>query len=146
MQAQSSLSVASVQKTGWEVQLSAGVGNKTDVDNVFGYSAYAMNVESPGYLENYIDLFFVGDNGKAMAYDLRPSVIEGESWPFKVSTDQTQGLVQITWAGLESLPAGKVLTLVDETAGKSVVMTPAGVYMFPASEGSRAFRVTFGSK
>jgi len=146
MEGNKSASTASADQSGWEVGLSASIGDLTDADNGLGVASIASRIESPTYLDSYVDLYFTDGKGGFYAYDKRAKASAGDSWTFRVATDQTDGLVEIAWKGIEDLPAGWTLTLTDEATGKSVMMTPGGVYTYPASEavGGRSFRVTLG--
>ena len=142
------MSVESVGGSDWEVGLSVSVEGKMDADNGFGSGQVASRIESPRYLDNYIDLSFTDDKGGSFAYDIRLNAAQGETWKFKVTTDQADGLAQIAWSGVGSMPIGRILMLVDETSGQRVLMTPGGVYTFPASDavGGKLFSVTLGDQ
>lgn len=148
MEASRILSVGPSSDGSWEVGLSARVGDLTDAANGFGSGTTASKIESPRYLDNYVDLYFTDEKGGVYAYDTRAKAASGETWYFKVATDQTEGLVEVAWTGMETLPYGATLTLVDEATGQAVQMKPGSIYTFRAAEaeGGRLFRVTLGGK
>lgn len=132
----------------WEVGLSASCGDLEDSSNGLGSGDTAFRIEAPRYLSDYIDLYFTDEKSGVYAYDVRSNASDGTTWYFKVATDQTDGLVRLEWTGIEKLPAGSILTLVDQATGQSVRMKSGQVYTFPAAEaeGGRLFRVILGAK
>jgi hypothetical protein len=148
MEAVKPLSIETTKQSGWDVKLSATVGSKSDAGNAFGSAATSSKIESPGYMDNFVDLYFTDEKGGVFAYDVRSNASDKEAWVFKVTTDQSDGLMQLAWDGVESLPSGSTLTLVDEATGQSIVMKPGGVYTFPAAQaaGGRLFRAILGAK
>jgi hypothetical protein len=147
MEALKPLAIESAKGSGWEVNLTASVGGKSDTFNGFGVASAASKLESPGYLDGFVDLYFTDAKGGVFAYDVRSNASDGETWIVKVATDQSDGLMVLSWEGIGTLPSSSTLTLVDETTGKSTRMKPGGVYTFPAAEaaGGRLFRVILGA-
>ncbi len=133
---------------GWEVRLAARLGSLVDDQNVFGTAPSDIRIESPACFDEYVDLYFTDEENGLYAYDLRSSVSAGDSWVFRVMTDQVDGLIELTWSGLESVPADTVLRLVDECEEFSAVLRPGECYSFPASEavGGRQFRIVVSAK
>ncbi len=148
MEAQKPLAIESADGSGWEVNLTAKVGDMIDAFNGLGVASAASKVESPGYLSNFVDLYFTDAKGGVFAYDVRSKGSDGETWIVKITTDQSEGLMELSWEGIETLPIGSTLTLVDDTTGKSTELKPGGVYTFPAADavGGRLFRVILGGK
>lgn len=126
----------------WQVRLIAKKGDLKDEYNYFGLAkSKAERIESPACLENYVDLYFTGDGNGMYATDLKSSVQSGDEWRFAVATD-APGEVTLTWEGLENVPAGTKLILVDEVANKSVQITTGGTYSFLADQvGVKSFRI-----
>ena len=132
----------------WQVRIAARNGDLRDENGWFGLGrSKAERLESPRCLENYVDLYFTDENGGMYASDLKASVSSGDEWLFFVDTDKP-GEVELTWAGLDSVPGKTVLTLVDDSTGEQFRMTPGGYYRFEAGESgaSRSFRIRFEGK
>lgn len=116
----------------WEVNLVAKLGNLVDDQNYFGVARSALRIESPTYFEEFVDVYFTDDKGSVYAVDLRSNEAESKSWRFVVATDQGWGDIELTWQGIENVPDGVSLTLVDELSGKSIDMRSDYSLIIPA--------------
>jgi len=131
----------------WQVQLIAKNGNVKDEANYFGVSrSKDERMESPSCFQDYVDLYFTDDKGRMYASDLKVKIADGGSWRFNVATDRT-GEVELTWEGLDDVPDGVRLVLLDHD-GRSAVLTPGGSYKFVVAEGGapRSFEILFEKK
>jgi hypothetical protein len=131
----------------WQVQLIAKNGNIKDEANYFGVSrSKDERMESPSCFQDYVDLYFTDDKGRAYASDLRSRIADGGSWRFNVATDKA-GEVELTWEGLDSVPEDVRLILLDHD-GKSAMLTTNGSYKFVVEEGGapRSFEILFEKK
>lgn len=132
----------------WQVKLTARNGQLRDECNYFGASrSGSERIESPGCFESFVDLYFTGDKGGVYASDLRGNLSHGDSWQFNVDTDRT-GEIVLEWDGVQSVPSGDRLVLVDLAGNKSMTIAPGGSYRFEADPSgvSRSFRIDYLSK
>ena len=132
----------------WQVKLTASNGRLKDECNYFGASRSSTErIESPGCLENYVDLSFTTDQGGAYATDLRGNLSGGDSWQFVVETDRA-GEIVLEWDDLKNVPSSANLALVDLAENRSMTITPGGSYRFRADEGglTRSFRIDYQSR
>jgi hypothetical protein len=134
---------------GWSVRLEASTGKVRDASNYLGVSggSEAQVVESPAYLENYVDLRFDGATRGAesgpLAVDLRPSGLDSMTWEFEVVSDQPNTDVRLAWSQLASAPKEYTFTLYDVDAQKSKFMRTSTYYAFSTGDAKspRRFRV-----
>jgi len=132
----------------WTVRMIATSGELQDSAYFGQSSSKPERIESPPCLEGYVDLYFTDDERDGIyAADVRGSLYSGDSWRLRVATD-SPGDVQLTWEGLESVPANARLTLVDEQNGVSLELVSGGSYTFEARQvyTSRSFRILFETK
>lgn len=131
----------------WQVQLIAKIGDAKDEANYFGVSrSKDERMESPACFQDYVDLYFTDDKGRAYASDLKSKIADGGSWRFNVATDKA-GEVELTWDGLGDVPDGVRLILLDHE-GKSAVLTSGGSYKFVVGDDGapRSFEILFEKK
>jgi len=134
----------------WSARLSAFGRYDSDTRNIFGQSAAA----SDGYDRLDVDkappggslsCAFVeaglGENSGYYAASIR-SLRPGQEWKVQVASHQVDQPVTLRWSGLETLPAGMRLRLVDTATGRSMVLRPGSTYRFDAKAGQpRLFRI-----
>lgn len=134
----------------WTVRVSAVGRYDSDTRNVFGQSAAA----SDGYDRQDVDkappggtvsCAFVetglGENSGYYAASIR-SLRAGQEWKLRVASYQVDQPVTLKWSGLERLPSGVRLRLVDTATGRSMVLRPGSTYRFDAKAGQpRLFRI-----
>lgn len=125
---------SSYDPASWLVTLVAKNGDIGGSSEYFGIAQNADRVESPASMEDYVDLYFTGNANGHYSSDIRVKSDTDNKWSFCVASDVT-GDVQLSWAGLDSVPANSKLTLVDDATKKSVVMSPNGSYTFRSEAG-----------
>ena len=128
---------------GWEVSIAAGLDDLVDEQNAFGVSTRETRIESPGYLEDFVDVSFLDKEGLRYAIDVKSGEASGKVWQLLVSTDRAAGNIELTWSGMESVPATVRLILVDEASGTSVDMKSVNSYTLPAAQaiGGKLFKI-----
>jgi 5-hydroxyisourate hydrolase-like protein (transthyretin family) len=131
---------------GWLVQVTAINGELKD-SVYFGQDKVSERLESPGCLENFVDVYFTDELGSIYASDVRASVADGDVFLLQVVTDHP-GDVTLTWDGVEDIPSGLQLVLVDDQNGKFVPMSVGGSYTFKATPDrpSQQFRIIVEGK
>ncbi len=134
----------------WTAQVAAIGRYDSDTRNVFGQSASA----SDGYDRLDVDkappggtvsCAFVesglGQDSGYYAATIR-SLRRGQEWKLQVVSYHVDQPLTLRWSGLEAVPAGVRLRLVDTATGSSMVLRPGSTYRFDAKAGQpRLFRI-----
>jgi hypothetical protein len=89
-----------------------------------------------------VDLYFLGEDDRRLAVDVRPAAGATEVWSFAVATDMADVQVELSLPDLSEVPADKLVYLVDETAGKRMYARTMATYSYDAGAGGeRRFRL-----
>ncbi|MDX1531934.1 MAG: hypothetical protein R3362_10460, partial [Rhodothermales bacterium] len=108
------------ERAGWSVYVGATLGSARDDNNVALAAPGAsegrdpLDWFEPPPIGDYVSVSFVPPRSDLapMTVDARPIPREGVSWPLYVRSSQ-QGRVALTFGGLEGVPSGFVVWLVD---------------------------------
>jgi hypothetical protein len=143
----------------WQVQLRMRSGVVADEYNFIGmlyeadesYDAFDL-IESPRQPGEFLKLYFPhedwGDRADMYGSDYRPINDQGAVWDFTVSTTSSAEHVDMDVTGLESLPDGFRLYLIDKDNGYMQNLSDQSAYIFPTAGGremSRNFRLIAGT-
>lgn len=102
----------------------------------------AYSLDNPPAIGPFVDLYFLGADGRRLAVDVRPAAAASEVWSFAVATDMAGVQVELSLPDLSEVPADKLVFLVDETAGKRIYARTMATYSYDAGEGGeRRFRL-----
>jgi len=140
------LSEGGSQADGWQMQLVAKAGDRTDAFNFCGVAdeatAQALTIANPPAVSGSVDLYFPRPSGP-MATDIR-SIGEGDlTWNFEVRSGVAGAEVTIGYPDLSVVPNAYRLVLTDLDAGKSIQMRTTRCYSYnpgPEAE-TRHFRI-----
>lgn len=98
-------------------------------------------MDNPPALGDYVDLYFLGDNGRRLAVDVRENAPR-QRWDFEVATNMAGAEVQIQLPDLSEVPHDRVVYLYDEAADKRIYARTQPSYSYDAGEGgTRRFRL-----
>ena len=107
----------------WSIQILAESSTACDIDNsiaIHSQAAFERDVydqAEPPTIGEYISVYFPypqqGPRSESFCLDARPAPAEGEIWSFEVKTN-VRAKVLLTFAGVETVPAGFEIWLVDE--------------------------------
>lgn len=98
--------------------------------------------DNPPAISPFVDLYFLGEDGRRLAVDVRPAAAATEVWSFAVATDMADVQVELSLPDLSEVPADKLVYLVDETAGKRMYARTMATYSYDAGAGGeRRFRL-----
>jgi protocatechuate 3,4-dioxygenase beta subunit len=100
----------------------------------------AYQMDNPPAIGPYVDLYFLGEDGRRLAVDVR-AVRPIQTWQFEVVTDTPGAEIELQLPDLSEVPADKAVYLVDETAGKRIYARTLTTYSYQAGEGARRFRL-----
>jgi hypothetical protein len=111
------------QGISWAIKVRAQCQQARDVDNVAGVGLTAsegwdnLDFPEPPSVGEYVSVYFPhrdwGRLSKRFCTDFRPEFSDGSAWEFEVKTN-IRDLVQLTFAGLKSVPDEFEIWLVDE--------------------------------
>jgi len=142
---------ADVEQGGWQIQLTAKAGSRSDLCNYCGVAdeqtAQALSIANPPPASGSVDLYFPNQAGP-MATDIRPSSEAKLTWNFEVRTDLSDTEVTIGYPDLSVLPNDYRLTLTDLDADKSTYMRTTAGYTYNSGlqGGVRHFQITAAPK
>lgn len=131
----------------WVLPIVARAGNLIDASSLAGVlpqaaqdpAAYRM--DNPPAVGDYVDLYFLGDNGRRLAVDVRASA-GPQSWQFEVVTSVAGAQVQLELPDLSEVPADRVVYLIDEDADRRIYARTTPSYSYSSGEGgARRFRL-----
>ncbi|TDI93487.1 MAG: T9SS type A sorting domain-containing protein [Caldithrix sp.] len=108
----------------WSIEIHAQSQQARDVDNVAGVVLSAAenwdqrDLPEPPPIGEYVSIYFPhpewGKLSKRFCTDFRPEFSQGNTWEFEVKSN-IRDRVQLTFAGLETVPSEFEIWLVDET-------------------------------
>jgi|GEM_PF-6266488 len=98
----------------------------------------AYQMDNPPAIGPYVDLYFLGADGRRLAVDVR-AVRPVQTWQFEVVTDTPGAEIELQLPDLSEVPADKAIYLVDETAGNRIYARALTTYSYQAGEGARRF-------
>ncbi len=98
----------------------------------------AYQMDNPPAVGPYVDLYFLGDGGRRLAVDVRENR-PMQTWQFEVATDMAGVEIELQMPDLSEVPAGKVVYLTDEAAGKRMYARTLTTYSYQSGEGARRF-------
>lgn len=88
-----------------------------------------------------VDLYFVGDDGRKLSYDVRTAGSDSHSWEFEVATT-ADAPVTVALPDLSAVPADQQVTLVDTVTDKRIYARTMRGYTYDASaDQARRFRL-----
>ena len=82
----------------------------------------------------FVDLYFLGDAGRRLCYDLRTDVQSAQTWNFEVVTNIGDIDISVALPDLSRVPAGKQVTLTDTATGKRIYVRTAQQYTYRATQ------------
>ncbi len=127
------------------VARAAGVMDASSFAGVLPQAAAAPDayrVDNPPAIGPYVDVYFVAENGRRLAVDVRGSAGATEVWPFAVTTDMAGTQVEVLLPDLSEVPADKSVILVDEDTGRRMYARTMTCYRYDSGEGgTRHFRL-----
>ena len=126
----------------WAVRIAATVGHARDDNNIAMAVAGAVEGHDgldwfePPAIGEYVSVSFAAPPGvdAPLTVDARPIPDEGAAWPLAVRSN-LRGPVELTFEGLESVPTGFVIWLVDAAGGAVKDLRNEPVHHF-ASQGN----------
>lgn len=145
-----SLSSAGAGGTSWSVRLEAVGQESEDTNNFFGEDSNALDGYDPMDVEKLfpsgsVKLWFEhqdwGVNAGSYATDYR-SPGRYRLWALKVESTGAAQTIRLVWPGVETLPKGTTLRLIDDSARTTMSMGPGQSYRFRAQAGRvRVFHI-----
>ncbi|MEJ5298162.1 MAG: hypothetical protein WHZ52_09015 [Armatimonadota bacterium] len=129
----------------WFIGITATGGGMMDPDNFLGVSDDTSldGIANPPRGSRYVDVYFPAGGGAQHASDVRLPSPQGHTWEFEVATSAPGEQHSLRFYGVETVPFGVTLTLLDLQNGGRVDLRSCSEYFFTApADGTPArFRV-----
>jgi len=129
----------------WFIGIAATGGGMTDPDNFLGVSDDTSldGIANPPRGNRFVDVYFPAAGGMQHASDVRLPSPQGHTWEFEVATSAPGEQHSLRFYGLETVPSGMTLTLLDLQSGGRVDLRSCPEYYFtaPADGAPARFRV-----
>ncbi len=125
----------------WFLGITAMGGGMMDPDNFLGVSTDRTldGIANPPRGSRYVDVYFPAAGGAQNASDVRLPSPQGHTWEFEVATSAPGEQHSLRFFGLETVPSGISLMLLDLQNGGSVDLRSCGEYFFtPPADGTPA--------
>ncbi|BCW97817.1 MAG: hypothetical protein KatS3mg024_0644 [Armatimonadota bacterium] len=129
----------------WFISITATGGGMMDSDNFLGVSDDSSldGIVNPPRGSRYVDVYFPTGGGAQHASDVRLPSSQGHTWEFEVATSAPGEQHSLRFYGVETVPFGVTLTLLDLQNGGRVDLRSCSEYFFtaPADGKPARFRV-----
>ncbi len=134
-EAESAVRAADLGPRGWAIPVTARVGDRADLSSVCGVSdnQAAYQIDNPPAVSGAVDLYFVTDQGRHLAHDVRPASVGQTTWDFVVCTDIPDSEVQVRLSDLSAVPHDLTVLLTDLDAQRTVYARTVPLYTFHSS-------------
>jgi len=142
----------------WTMQITASAGSAKDVINWMGVRKNAAaeydanDLFEPPVIGKYVSLYFPHKEWTTLPQnytaDYRPVTSDGYVWDFEVATARGHEMVTLNFDGIDDVPAGLHVYLIDEQLGAARNLRQNPSYSFRAISdgGKKALRVVVGSR
>jgi hypothetical protein len=126
-----------VDRDNWQIPIVARAAGSVDSCSTAGVSARTgdIRIPNPPPLAGAVDVVLHGENGDALAYDLRSALGTGATWRFSVHTSAANADVQLALPDLSEVPADLSVTLVDVATGKAQYARTMSSYIYNSGQG-----------
>ncbi len=142
----------------WTVQITANAGLAKDEINWMGVKKNAApeydanDLFEPPVIGKYVSLYFPHKEWTTLPQnytaDYRPLAGDGYVWDFEVATARGHEMVTLNFDGMDEVPAGLDVYLIDEQLGAARNLRQNPSYSFRAASngGKKGLRVVVGSR
>jgi hypothetical protein len=140
----------------WEIQLLASSQHTVDSSNFLSASSSSSDgydygdVEQPPSPMGGVDLYFPhddwGESSGDFAEDRRAEIQTQGTWIVAVRSEPDDGVLQLGWSGVESVPSDLHVHLVDDDTDAYIDMRRHRGYDYVAGGRVRHFRVVVGAR
>jgi hypothetical protein len=142
----------------WTMQITASAGLAKDEINWMGVKKNAAaeydanDLFEPPVIGKYVSLYFPHKEWTTLPQnytaDYRPLAADGYVWDFEVATAKGHEMVTLNFDGMDEVPAGLEVYLIDEQLGAARNLRQNPSYSFRANSdgGKKTLRVVVGSR
>lgn len=134
-EAESAVRAADLGPRGWAIPVTARIGDRADLSSVCGVgdNQAAYQIDNPPAVSGAVDLYFVTEEGRHLAHDIRPASGGQTTWDFVVCTDIPDSEVQVRLSDLSAVPHDLTVLLTDLDAQRTVYARTVPLYTFHSS-------------